>query len=133
MMVTLNTVEAAQNLIDLALEIQELESCGWKEALTRAIHLMPQLLCDYANDLRYGPPEPAIEVHTCWSIPPRAVPAAAPAPVARLAVRARVTDELEYAYFDSRADAHQEHRKLRRQYVMSTIQYWQAAEQRWVG
>jgi hypothetical protein len=119
-----------QELLDLALEVQEVESCGWKEAVRRSVELKPRLACDIENDLRY---EPVIEVHTCWTLPPRDVPAAAPAPVARLAVRTRANDELEYSYFTTHADAHNEHRKLRRQYVMSTIQYWQAAEQRWVG
>lgn len=72
-MIMINSVEKAQDILDLALEVQEIESCGWKEALGRAIHLHPRLQAEIVNDLRYGPPDPPIEIHTSWSIPPRQI------------------------------------------------------------
>lgn len=67
-MLTIKSPADVQDLLDLALDISELESCSWKDAVRRAVELKPRLACDIENDVRY---EPAIEVHTSWSIPPR--------------------------------------------------------------
>lgn len=82
MTVTINTVEQVQDVLDLAFEILELESCGWKEGLGRAIHLMPRLAVDIACDVRYEiTPVP----HVSWSVPPRDVTAELPVSVLHVA------------------------------------------------
>lgn len=76
-MLRIDTVEKAQELLELALEVQELERCSWKDALRRAINLLPQLAVDIMNDRRYLLPEDLppfvalvkVPVHTCWMGP----------------------------------------------------------------
>jgi hypothetical protein len=69
-MILINSVADAQQLLDLALEVQELEMCHWREALGRAIHLTPELEADVANDVRYE----SLPVHVSIAVDPALLP-----------------------------------------------------------